>query len=36
MFYTNYKEATLNKTKLNDVIEHYESKGYKCNLIEKE
>ena len=29
MFYTNYKENTLNKTKLDDDIEYYESKGYK-------
>ena len=36
MFYTNYKEDSLNKDKLKDVISYYEGKGYKCNLIEKE
>ena len=37
MFYTNYKENNLNNNnKLKDVINILESKGYKCNLIEKE
>lgn len=37
MFYNNYKENNLNNNnKLKDVINILESKGYKCNLIEKE
>lgn len=36
MFYTNYKDNDLNNDKLDDVINFYEGKGYKCNLIEKE
>ena len=37
MFYNNYKDDTLNNnSKLDDIINNLESKGYKCNLIEKE
>ena len=36
MFYTNYKDNDLKNDKLDDVINFYEGKGYKCNLIEKE
>ena len=36
MFYTNYKDNNLKNNKLDNVIKDLESKGYKCNLIEKE
>lgn len=36
MFYDNYKDENLQSDKVKEIINVYENKGYKCNLIEKE